>query len=164
MAGQPITTKFIADIDARGGEEWLFGMIADGQTVKKIMEENFPDLSRAMFYRYVYAGGDERDARFKLARKIGAGMMIEDALDILDNADTNTKGGAAKAKAQAEFRRWLAGKLNREEYGDDNALPAGTVINIGTLHLDALRSEGSPDNQLIPDGECIALPAGEVDE
>jgi hypothetical protein len=163
MVGQPITMKFIADIDARGGEEWLFDMVADGKTVKWIMETHFPELSRAMFYRYIYAGGEERDKRFKVARKVGAGMLIEEALEILDDADATTKGGASKAKAQAAFRQWLAGKFNKEEYGDEhpNALPAGTVLNIGQLHLHALRSEGSPDNQLIPDGECIALPAGE---
>jgi len=49
------------------------------------------------------------------------------------------------AKSRAEYRRWLAGRLNAEAYGEDKQALLNVNLNVGDLHLDALRRVGHMD-------------------
>ena len=67
--------------------------------------------------------------------------MADKSVDIVDKAEPN-RDAIAKARAQSNARQWLAGKWNRDEYGNDRQ-PL-VQINAGSLHLDALRRSNNP--------------------
>lgn len=78
----------------------------------------------------------ERKQTLADSRAHAADGMAEDALEIADSSEDMTKEGIASAKLRIETRQWLAAVWNRDKYGKDRET---VTINIGTLHLDALR-------------------------
>jgi hypothetical protein len=80
---------------------------------------------------------EERKEAVLRARKLKAEKLVEDALDIADSADECSVGGINKARLQVETRKWMASKLNPDDYGDKS----GPLVNIsvGDLHLQALK-------------------------
>lgn len=88
----------------------------------------------------------EADAAFRTrvaqARARGASAIVAEAKRILDTADTRDSGTAnacvAKAKSQAEFRRWLASCHDRATYGEKtshevtgpNGGPLVTIVDL----------------------------------
>jgi hypothetical protein len=80
---------------------------------------------------------EERKEAVLRARKLKAEKLAEDALDIADNADESSNGGVNKARLQVDTRKWMASKLDPDQYGDKQG-PA-VNISIGDLHLTALK-------------------------
>jgi hypothetical protein len=82
---------------------------------------------------------ERRDAVLK-ARKLKAEKLAEEALEIADEADETSNSGVNKARLQVDTRKWMASKLDPENYGDT----AKTQVNIslGDLHLQALKHMG----------------------
>ncbi len=62
-----------------------------------------------------------------------AEKLAEEALEIADQADETSNGSVNKARLQVDTRKWMASKLDPENYGDT----AKTQVNIslGDLHL-----------------------------
>ena len=79
------------------------------------------------------------DYRMKItaARALGATNLVEEGMEILDDAD-ESREAVAKAKARADYRQWLASKWNRPQYGQDQA-QVNVQVNMGSLLLDSLR-------------------------
>lgn len=80
--------------------------------------------------------------KFEHAKKLKAELAIDRGMQAVRQATPET---ASVAKLQWEAERWLAGKLDVEAYGDK---PQTAInINLGDLHLNALRTINSEQNQ-----------------
>lgn len=138
---RPHLAKLSQAIEAsEGGVEAIFDRIANGDTIKSIMEPF--GYSRGMFYSWLKAGGPERQCQFEEARKIAAHGLIEDADELLEKEKPVTSGEAQHLRMRIEQMRWKASRFNREEYGEDRE-KLNVELNIGQLHLDALRAGGT---------------------
>lgn len=90
-------------------------------------------------WSYTVIGGLAKGARERLkeARTLGAAALAEEALEISDRM-AGTAAEAASNRLAVDTRKWLAGVLNREDYGD-SAPKVEIGFSVGGLHLDALR-------------------------
>jgi transposase len=143
MTSRPHLQALEAEIARRGGDDYMFDRVRDGDTVEEIMSEF--KLSRAMFYRWVHAGGDEREAEFDRAREDKAHTLAEQVLEIVDDDELKTAPTSAeinRASLRAKTRQWLAAKLNRKSYGDDALVNVHNQLTLGDQHLDALLKFG----------------------
>ena len=80
--------------------------------------------------------------KFEHAKKLKAELAIDRGMQAVRQATPET---ASVAKLQWEAERWLAGKLDVEAYGEKPQ--AAININLGDLHLNALRTINSEQNQ-----------------
>ena len=149
MAGQRLTQRMFDAIEACGGEDLVFPLLADGITLTSVcrrIKAAFPheleELSRGVLS--TWCNRPERKERYLEARRTGAMGFAEDSVELIDGAPP-TKEGIAKAKAQSDTRRWIAGKLDHDAWGDRTQ--AGTVINVNQLHLQAVRELGAASAQ-----------------
>lgn len=122
------------------GEDWFFARIANGDRLEEIAADF--GCSRPFLYRWFNEKGhkERRRAKLKEARAQSAWSKVEEAEKILDTAATKpdiTSAQAQIANNRAGHRRWYAGKVNREDFGDEK----GVTIQIGELHLEALQAQ-----------------------
>jgi len=127
-------------VEDNGGEEWVFGFVAEGHPMRKVAELTGCS-SRGLLYSWIKHGGEERKKHLHAARKISAHCLAEDAGEVLDDlADSQviTSAEVSLASSRARYKQWLAGMRNKEDYGEKSS---GVEINlsVGELHLDALR-------------------------
>lgn len=141
MAGQRLTGRMFDALEAHVGEDRIFGLLADGETVSSVcrkIKELYPDelgeLSRGVLS--TWCNRPERKERYLEARRMGAVAYAEDSLEIADGAPLS-KEGISKAKLRADTRKWIAGKLDRDAWGEQTQ--AGVTVNIGQMHLNAVR-------------------------
>jgi hypothetical protein len=121
----------IEKIEQRGGYLPICQRIADGETLADIAREY--EMSRSVIQQWFGRDPDRREA-LRRARVLAAASLADQALSIADQAESEN---VQVAKLRIETRRWLASRMDPEQYGDR---PTNAVqINIGTLHLDALR-------------------------
>ena len=140
MVGQPIKDALCRQIAKEGGDEVVFSRVAAGEHIRAIMADY--GLSRTMFYQWVHAD-PEREKAYAVARTLKAEAMVEEAQDILDDPTPILTSAEAKMRAdRASFRKWLAGKLDRDTFGEVPAVQVGVTVNAGADHLDALRHHG----------------------
>ncbi len=132
MAGQP-KMKALRETMAELGEDWLFERMADGKTVTACAKE--VGVSRQMLYLWVHQR-PEREQAFKQARKLAAHALVDDAVQILDDAKASE---STLARERAKFRQWMASKMNRESYGEEKAQVA-VNLSVGMLHLTAVQN------------------------
>jgi hypothetical protein len=101
-------------------------------------ELKFPVSSATINRALGMESGDDNAVQSALssARKLGATASVEEARQIADDVELD-KDHIAKAKLRSEIRTWTAERFNREQFGATKAQPV--AINIGTLHIDALR-------------------------
>lgn len=126
------------------GEHWT----ASGRTMTELAVDVSNALAltvsreacRAAIYSDESAPG-EAEQRLRQARARGSHGLQEDAKAIVDSAPVN-RDWIAKAKLQADIRDRIARSWNREEWGETKQ-PLLTV-NVGSLHLDSLRRQVSP--------------------
>ena len=164
MPSRPHLQNLSAQIADLGGEDWVFDQIAAAEPMKDIAghftnpETNQP-YSRQMVYAWIHAGGPERERKWEDAKEVAAHIYAEQAGEVLDESRAITSAEASLVKARSEYRKWLAQKFNRKTYGDDKA-GVDINLNIGQLHLDALRAaNGAP---ALPARAVHALPAGDA--
>ncbi len=87
--------------------EDICNRIANGQMLGAICEK--PGMpNRRTIYRWLEEN-EEFAKCFRMARRISADALVEQGLDILDEADPST---ASLANFRANFRKWLAGKMS----------------------------------------------------
>lgn len=148
MAARPLQEEVIALIDARGGLEPIYARLADGESVKSIAASYTPEwrkekpLSRPWFYFLLTRTPELKEAYLK-AMEVKADTLVEEAGEILDTVPVD-RDEIQKADKRAQFRVWLASRLNRKTYGEPDKQPVNVQINVETMHLDALRK--SPAN------------------
>jgi hypothetical protein len=134
MAGTPIKRALFAKIEQHGGIEFVCAHIAEGMTIGRLAE--YLECSRPLLSLWINQTEERKEAVLR-ARKLKAEKLAEDALDIADNADESSNGGVNKARLQVDTRKWMASKLDPDQYGDKQG-PA-VNISIGDLHLTALK-------------------------
>lgn len=161
MPGRPVLRRLEKQIANEGGDEFLLAQVASGLSIDKIMRPF--NLCRTMFYQWVHNGGPEREAAWAQAKVESADALVEDGLNLLDDlADTvdPTSAQVSLAGHRANYRKWLAATRNRAVYGEDKS-GVSVNLNIGQLHLDALRVAGRAETPEIQDAEYDLLSDGE---
>jgi hypothetical protein len=156
--GEPTFDQMVQEA---GGDEVIFGRIAQGETVESVMQSH--GRGRKMFYAWIRTGGEERRERFEEAQRLSAEALVDQGGEILDQAAAaGSTAQVMAAKSRAEWRKWLAGVRAPDTYGDKSGVQIS--VNIGQLHLDALRVAGRvvrPALGPVQDAEVLAIESGE---
>ena len=150
MAGKALRKRLFAEIETRGGAEYLQEYIAEGGTVLDLANEL--GCSRTYLSRHLNANPDYK-AALDEARRENADKLADEALGIADalaDAEGVTKEQIAVAKERIHVRKWLATVNHPDRYQQNKSGPT-VVLNINALHLDALRkvSRGGDDAKVI---------------
>jgi hypothetical protein len=155
MASQPLGQAYSAKISELGGDDWFFDQVAGGSTVEAIAEQ--VGCSRTWLYTWIKKGQGRRE-RFKEAQRDAALLVFEDAgkipdqLQQMDTAElTSARVQVGKLKYDHQIAR--AKMLDPDTFGEKP--PNINVLNIGELHLDALRKLGSMSQ--LPKPEPLTL-------
>jgi len=123
--------------------DYVCDRIEGGATLRELALEVTAVLDfvvRSPLVRAAAVEGHEAGAateRLQAARARGAGEMVEEAKELLDNVAPD-RDAIAKAKAQSEVRTFIASRWNRSEWGE--APKQVTNVSIASLHINALRS------------------------
>jgi hypothetical protein len=168
MAGRPVFEKLCRDIatDAEQAgvtqEELLFARMLSGESPRKLMARY--GVSRDMFY--LWLGRDTSGERRRLYDEAkvlsadGHADLAGDVLEALADKGIPLSSEVQLASARSNYHRWLAECRDRVQFG--KAQTATMQINIGSLHLDALRAAGSAP-VLITHTEVASLPSSTLD-
>ena len=151
MAGMPRRKEQIAVIEAAGGEDYVFAAVADGMTITAIAEE----LGIYRQWLSWWVNRPERKARYLAARRLGAEAHVEAGLKIVDEA---TPESAHLAKIRSDYRKWLAAKTDPATWGQQDG---GVTINLGDLHLQAVKQLGSVRRVIEHETEADGAEEGE---
>lgn len=130
MAGRPKTRAMLATIDRHSAAS-LLAQVAEGRTLTQLAQ----DLGVSRQILSGFLNSDQHREGLRFARAQAADILAEDSVSISDAA---TPQDVQVAKLRTDIRRWLASKWYRELYGEQPA--ANVNINLGQLHLDALRA------------------------
>ncbi len=152
MTGQPIARRLAGLITADGGDDAVLDRVAEGESMVDIAKTY--RISRSTLMRWVKKD-DARHSAYKAAKSESADSLVEEAGEILDDADPSSGPTVQKAKERAAHRRWLASKRDRVQYGDDAKALVAVNFDLGSLHLDALRAVGHMDQIPVADVELL---------
>lgn len=159
MASRPVLRELERYVETNGGDSFVLDRIAAGESVGRIAKSitlpKHGPISRPLLYTWRNRS-DERRKGWALAMKASAEALSEDAGDCWDIlSDDPTSAQVAKARGMSEYKRWLASVRDREGFGSA-AAAVNLNLNVGSLHLDALRQvghmgtlRGEPDPPLI---------------
>jgi hypothetical protein len=136
MAGFPMRRALEKKIEDLGGIEFVSSHIAEGMTIGRLAE--FIECSRPMLSFWINQTEDRKNAVLS-ARRLKAEKLAEDALDIADYADGSSSSAVNKARLQVDTRKWMASKLDPENFGEKSM---ELNISVGDLHLQALKHMG----------------------
>lgn len=129
MAGTKKKRDLTVWIENLGGMEWLFDKVASGETVSSIAREL--GVNRAMLSFWM--NNSVRQKQYQEAKRLSASALVEQGLEILDNASFQE---ASLAKNRADYRKWLA-SMRDDQYAD---VTGGSVtLSIEALHIGALQ-------------------------
>ena len=146
MAGRPLA-RIIKPIEALAAEqglsgpEFVYDWIAGGGTITSLAEKigtQRAHLSRNLNKFPEYA------SIMEAARKIAADALVEESKHLIDAIAEEAKTNEAArfsdrvrtVELQANQRKFMAASYNQDRYGSK---PSSVTINLGDLHLDALR-------------------------
>lgn len=153
MAGQPRKRALALELEQRTRAhfeddehtalDFVVEWQASGKTLRALAAEISedarldPELEPAAIGRYLRNAFDrgEVDARLAEARERAAFVLVEDALD--DALELSDKDLAPVVRVRNDARFWTAERYARNQFGAQKG--ANVVVNIGTLHLDAMR-------------------------
>jgi uncharacterized protein with PIN domain len=161
MAGKPLTKKLFADLETAAQNEgktaadFLYDYIADGGSVKSLAAKlgfNRSHVSKEL------NGHPEFRKVLDDAKKQSAEAMIEDASEMADEMAEKMDNGAdvrseriAVLREQINMRKFRAASRDPQQFGkQDNHI----TINLGDLHLDALRKTRSNVIDITPSGSA----------
>lgn len=132
MPSRPITRAAHAAIKAAGGEAFIFAQVSEGKTLKSIAA----DLGISRQVLSTWANKEPRRDMLARARREAATALVDEALHIADAVPAEP-AEIQKAKLQSDLRRWVAGHLSREDWGDQR----GPLVNVDVqaIHLESLK-------------------------
>lgn len=174
MAGRPLRTKLIEELERRAielgverGEElgpldYIYDRVSSGTTMRDLTLEvgkacgHNLAASSGILTNWVNSTPDGQEM-LRRARANAAHILAEEAGDIIDEAD-DSKLGLMRAKLKVEQHRWLAGKWNRRDYGEQPQVQINNNLDIGQLHIDAMRQRRIEQGDSTP---TLALPTAE---
>ena len=142
MASRPYLRKISNLIAEKGGDDWVFDQIADGKPIQSIADQL--GCSRPFLYVWRKAGGPERIQGWKDAKVKSAQAHVENGMKILDElAEGDRVLTAPEVSLAAHRAKYREGMAKMADPSLDPRLQnTGTVINVGTLHLEALQKHG----------------------
>src|SRR5439155_23556269 len=135
MPGKPVEAQLYADIEAAGGWETVWDRVANGETQTAIAE-GF-GISQGFLSRVIHLD-PARVRAFREAKRRYVVTLVENTGELVKNVKEN-RDAIAKVREQASHARWQASKWDREMFGEDKGDVNVHVINVGDLHLAALR-------------------------
>lgn len=162
MAGKPKLKKALSELDRRGGVEALQKELLAGKTIPMIAKEL--NLDRGYFRRNVMKDEKYGNAIREIEHLV-ADAHADAAFDMLNdirdrrelevkealNGDRDVAEGNVNqvdigiAKGLAQQHNFIASSLNKNRYGTGSQ--QNIQINIGDLHLDALRKMKVVDHE-----------------
>lgn len=159
MTGRPMLRDLARRIEDQGGDAVILDRIADGDTITKIARDW--DVSRRMIYDWIHLD-EEREQAWAKAKTMSADALVDQAADALESAPaTPTNADVSLIDKRVNFKKWLAAKRDRDQYGEEEKRGVEVNVNLQELHLNALREAGGmnghPKNQEI---ESVGNAAG----
>ena len=162
MAGKPKLKKALSELDRRGGVEALQKELLAGKTIPMIAKEL--NLDRGYFRRNLMKDEKYGNAIREIEHQV-ADAHADAAFDMLNdirerrelevkealNGDRDVSEGNVNqvdigiAKGLAQQHNFIASSLNKNRYGGGSQ--QNIQINIGDLHLDALRKMKVVDHE-----------------
>lgn len=134
MAGTPKRNNDLLRlrVEPELGEQVL-AMMAEGRQFARICEAT--GLSKAALLEWLEEAPERAEAATR-ARTRAAHALVDEALQIADEADEENALAIQKAKLRTQVRQWTAERWNKKDYG---AAKAEVNISITGMHLEALR-------------------------
>lgn len=145
MAGSPIKRAFKQLVKDRGGWQVILDREAAGETMSSIARDY--GVSRP-FLSGMLNRDPELQKLHQAALRESASAHAEKAMEIVDNAKPE-RDAIQLARVQAEHRRWLAQTYDRAQFGE--VKQEGVTINLGQLHIEALRALNRPKPKELPE-------------
>ncbi len=162
MAGKPKLKQALSELDRRGGVEALQRELLAGKTIPMIAKEL--NLDRGYFRRNLMKDEKYGNAIREIEHQV-ADAHADAAFDMLNdirerrelevkealNGDRDVSEGNVNqvdigiAKGLAQQHNFIASSLNKNRYGTGSQ--QNIQINIGDLHLDALRKMKVVDHE-----------------
>ena len=162
MAGKPKLKKALSELDRRGGVEALQKELLAGKTIPMIAKDL--NLDRGYFRRNLMKDEKYGNAIREIEHQV-ADAHADAAFDMLNdirerrelevkealNGDRDVSEGNVNqvdigiAKGLAQQHNFIASSLNKNRYGTGSQ--QNIQINIGDLHLDALRKMKVVDHE-----------------
>lgn len=139
MSGQKLSRQVATKLDLV--EEDIWDDISNGMTMTNVYKK-FGCSTRT--FRYWINRKDGRTDTLDRARKHFADTIAEETLSIADS--TIDPGEAQINKVRIDARKWLAGKVAPDIYGDKSQ--PNVQINLQSEHLRALKDINSEDGLL----------------
>lgn len=136
MSGKKFEAEMMAKVETLGGPEFVLDFIGDGGTVTKLCE--VVGCSRSFLSRILNKRPEYRTA-LEEGRRLQADAFAEDSLGIVDGmAESGNfrSEDVQLAKERVSVRKWMAALNNPDKYAPKDK---GITINVGNLHLDALK-------------------------
>lgn len=133
MAGNPKKKTDLALLD-QVGEDKVREMLEEGKAITRICVEL--GVGKRALHEWLEA--PERAALLTRARTRAADLLAAETLEIADSAGEQA-GEIAKAKLRTDVRRWLAGKWNPAQYGEQRGVQVN--VNVADMHLTAVRNK-----------------------
>jgi len=148
------------DLDSPNALDYAVAWLADGKTVQQLADHLTKlagePVHRGWLTPVLLKLAPNAEQQMNDARRRSSHALVEDAQAIVDTAAAEpTREGIAAAKVQADIRTWRAARYNRETFGDKAT--HSVEINLGQLHLDALRQRGARQAELQASA-TLALP------
>lgn len=168
MAGKPLKRALITELE-RLTREWdeegtatpldfAIDWIESGNTLSQLARQMNKtlglkpprEISRSMLGRYLETIAPDAEEQMRAARRRGAHGLIDQSIDIAD--DANDKDSAAAARVQVGVRQWTAERWNKDELGGQQK-GMQVQVNIGALHHAALvaREKAGEESAALPD-------------
>lgn len=95
------------------------------------------EIGRELISSYLRSTFDDTEIRLTEARALASHALVEQAIKLVDQPAYTTVS-VSRAASRARTRQWTAERWNAKELGQSKQ--QGITLNIGTLHLDALRA------------------------
>ena len=133
MAGAPIKRQGVAILQERAEE--VEALLEAGVNAYEIREA----LGVTQRAWRTWMKGEDAAALVARARAARADLLAQESLTIADSAEERNEA-IAKARLRIDTRKWISGAWDRETYGTQ-APSTNVQVNLGQLHLDALRQQ-----------------------
>jgi len=137
MAGRPQRRSLIAKVKGFGGGDRICELVEQGVSLASVARE----IGCSREHLSIWMNGDpDRRKRLARARETAAEALVDQGLAIIDRADI---AETQLAKARADYRRWMASRLDPDTWGERQQGPQ-IAIQFNGLHLDSLRQLRQP--------------------
>jgi hypothetical protein len=136
MPGQKITRDFGRKLTEYGEDEVFARYLQEGgvRPLLKNLPPEIGPMSTGVFYAWLKET-PERIEKWRTVQAIQGNKWAEEGLEIVDGCDD---GSVPKARLRSEYRRWMAEKFNRKQFGQPET-QVNVAVGIGEEFLASLK-------------------------